>query len=75
MRQSSNLNFAVIGLGRYGSALARQLEALGHTVLGVDSDANRVRAIADDITRSDDHSPLAHAVAVRACSPIVSSSL
>ena len=50
MRQSSNLNFAVIGLGRYGSALARRLEALGHTVLGVDSDANRVRAIADDIT-------------------------
>lgn len=50
MRQSSNLNFAVIGLGRYGSVLARRLEQFGFSVLGVDSDPRRVRAIADEIT-------------------------
>lgn len=50
MARSSNLDFAVIGLGRYGSVLARRLEALGYAVLGVDSDAKRVRAIADEIT-------------------------
>lgn len=42
--------FAVIGLGHFGASLARRLEALGHRVLGVDSDLARVQAIADDIT-------------------------
>ena len=42
--------FAVIGLGRFGGSLARRLEAMGHTVLGVDSDMARVQEIADDIT-------------------------
>lgn len=42
--------FAVIGLDRFGASLARRLEAMGHTVLGVDSDLARVQAIADDIT-------------------------
>jgi trk system potassium uptake protein TrkA len=42
--------FAVIGLGHFGASLARRLEAMGHVVLGVDSDMARVQAIADDIT-------------------------
>ena len=42
--------FAVIGLGHFGASLARRLEAMGHTVLGIDSDMARVQAIADDIT-------------------------
>ena len=42
--------FAVIGLGHFGVSLARRLEAMGHTVLGIDSDMARVQAIADDIT-------------------------
>lgn len=42
--------FAVIGLGRFGASLARRLEAMGHVVLGVDSDIARVQAITDDIT-------------------------
>ena len=41
--------FAVIGLGRFGGSLARRLEAMGHTVLGVDSDMARVQEIADEI--------------------------
>jgi trk system potassium uptake protein TrkA len=43
-------DFAVIGLGRFGASLARRLEQMGHTVLGVDSDMAQVQAIADDIT-------------------------
>jgi len=42
--------FAVIGLGRFGASLARRLETLGHTILGVDKDLARVQAISDDIT-------------------------
>ena len=42
--------FAVIGLGHFGASLARRLEAMGHTVLGIDSDMAQVQAIADDIT-------------------------
>jgi hypothetical protein len=42
--------FAVIGLGSFGASLARQLEEMGHVVLGVDSNVNPVQAIADDIT-------------------------
>ena len=42
--------FAVIGLGHFGVSLARRLEAMGHTVLGIDSDMARVQAIADEIT-------------------------
>jgi len=43
-------SFAVIGLGRFGSALATTLAELGHEVIGVDSDEGRVRALADVIT-------------------------
>ena len=44
--------FAVIGLGRFGSRLARRLSLLGHSVLGVDSDAAAVQGIADEITEA-----------------------
>ncbi len=46
----SEKEFAVIGLGRFGASLARRLETMGHTVLGVDGDLARVQAISDDIT-------------------------
>ena len=42
--------FAVIGLGRFGSAMAMTLTELGHDVIGVDSDAEKVRLLADSIT-------------------------
>ncbi len=49
-RRPSESEFAVIGLGRFGASLARRLDAMGHLVLGVDSDMARVQDIADDIT-------------------------
>lgn len=40
---------AVIGLGRFGSALAVRLEEQGRRVLGVDTDPRLVQSLADDI--------------------------
>jgi trk system potassium uptake protein TrkA len=41
--------FAVIGLGRFGAAMATTLLGLGQDVLGVDSDQERVQELADRI--------------------------
>jgi len=40
----------VIGLGRFGGALAETLIELGHDVLGVDADPRIVQDLADDLT-------------------------
>ncbi|GAA3531367.1 potassium transporter [Aeromicrobium flavum] len=40
----------VVGLGRFGSAVARSLVRLGHDVLGVDEDANLVQRFASEFT-------------------------
>ena len=42
----------VIGLGRFGTAAALELMALGHEVLAVDSDERRVNDIAPDVTHA-----------------------
>ena len=42
----------VIGLGRFGSALARELERLGHEVLAVDRSEQLVNDIAPDVTHA-----------------------
>jgi trk system potassium uptake protein TrkA len=42
--------FLVIGLGRFGGALAGTLTELGHEVLGVDADERAVRAYSDTLT-------------------------
>jgi trk system potassium uptake protein TrkA len=39
--------FAVIGLGRFGSAMARTLTELGQDVIGIDADPERVQRHAD----------------------------
>lgn len=44
--------FAVIGLGRFGSAAALELMRMGHNVLGVDTDSKVVDRYADDLTRA-----------------------
>jgi trk system potassium uptake protein TrkA len=42
----------VIGLGRFGSAVARELERLGHQVLAVDRAEQRVNDIAPEVTHA-----------------------
>ncbi|MEW6323716.1 MAG: TrkA family potassium uptake protein [Acidobacteriota bacterium] len=43
-------SFAVIGLGRFGSAVALTLSELGHDVIGIDGDEGRVRDLADHVS-------------------------
>jgi trk system potassium uptake protein TrkA len=43
-------SFAVVGLGRFGSAMATTLAGLGHDVVGIDSNEDRVREAADVIS-------------------------
>lgn len=42
----------VIGLGRFGSAVARELERLGHQVLAIDQSEQMVNDIAPDVTHA-----------------------
>jgi trk system potassium uptake protein TrkA len=43
-------SFAVIGLGRFGSAMANTLATLGHEVIGIDGDEDKVRSVADTVS-------------------------
>jgi hypothetical protein len=49
-RTEDKQEFAVIGLGVFGRSLAQRLSELGFTVLGIDSDAAVVQALADDLS-------------------------
>lgn len=42
--------FAVIGLGRFGSAVAKTLESLGHQVMGIDRDEALAQSLATTLT-------------------------
>lgn len=44
--------FIVIGLGVFGATIARDLTRLGHEVLGIDNDEQRVDRLADEITHA-----------------------
>ena len=44
--------FAVIGLGRFGAAMATTLAELGQDVIGIDGEPERVRQLADIITQA-----------------------
>ncbi|GBF32898.1 Trk system potassium uptake protein TrkA [Desulfocucumis palustris] len=44
--------FAVIGLGRFGSSVARTLTQMGYDVLAIDSDENKVEELADVVTHA-----------------------
>ncbi len=44
--------FAVIGLGRFGRSVVKTLVAKGHSVLGIDRDAETVQAILDVCTQA-----------------------
>ena len=45
-------SFLVIGLGRFGTAVARELTAQGQEVLAIDENAEDVQRIADDVTQA-----------------------
>lgn len=44
--------FVVIGLGRFGSSVARTLNSLGHEVLALDKDEHTVHDIMNDVTQA-----------------------
>ncbi len=44
--------YAVIGLGRFGTSLARTLWKLGQEVLAIDTDEERLRYIAEEVTHT-----------------------
>lgn len=46
------MNIVAIGLGNFGASLAKILTALGHDVLGVDNDLNRVEYFKDAVTNT-----------------------
>ena len=43
---------AVLGLGRFGQAVARELTRLGHDVLGIDSNERAVQSVVDQLTHA-----------------------
>ena len=45
-------SFAVIGLGRFGEAVAVQLFDMGYEVLAVDRNMDKINAVADKVTRA-----------------------
>jgi len=47
---TSENSVVVIGLGRFGSALAGSLVRLGHDVLGIDENADLVQSMSDQLT-------------------------
>ncbi|MBC7334078.1 MAG: TrkA family potassium uptake protein [Actinobacteria bacterium] len=42
--------FLVIGLGRFGTSVARTLTQLGHSVVGIDQSEERIQKVSDEIT-------------------------
>lgn len=48
----SGTRVVVIGLGRFGASLGRELCAHGSEVLGLDTDAHRVQRYADELTHT-----------------------
>lgn len=48
---SKDRQFAIIGLGRFGTSVAKTLHGMGYEVLAVDSRAERVQAFSDQVTQ------------------------
>jgi trk system potassium uptake protein TrkA len=51
-KEAETRQIAVIGLGRFGRAIARELVATGHDVLGVDSSEDEVQRMSGQITQT-----------------------
>ncbi len=45
-------SFVVIGLGRFGGAVAAELYRLGHEVLAIDEDEDNVKRVSDHVTHA-----------------------
>jgi trk system potassium uptake protein TrkA len=52
MARNTPREYAVIGLGRFGSSVARTLMARGAVVLGIDRSPEIVQAMADELTQA-----------------------
>ena len=48
----SSKQFVIIGVGRFGSSVAKTLYALGHDVLAIDSNEDLVQEISDSVTHA-----------------------
>ncbi len=44
--------FAILGIGRFGASMALTLASMGHDVLAVDSDEDRINSVADEVTHA-----------------------
>lgn len=44
--------FAVIGLGKFGASVARALAEMGHEVLAIDKDPDKIQHLADSVTHA-----------------------
>ena len=52
IKRAHNTNVIVIGLGRFGTALARELMRTGNEVLGVDTDERLVQQMSHELTHA-----------------------
>ncbi len=52
MNKLLNKQFVIIGLGRFGSSIAKTLYSLGNDVLAIDKDEDVVQEIADSVTHA-----------------------
>ncbi|HWR44594.1 TrkA family potassium uptake protein [Sporomusa sp.] len=48
--KNKNKQFAVIGLGRFGTSVATTLYTLGYEVLAIDSDEDRIQKFSEEVT-------------------------
>ena len=48
----SKKQFVIIGLGRFGSSIAKTIYNLGHDVLAIDSDEDKIQEIVDNVTHA-----------------------
>ncbi|MFD1954351.1 potassium channel family protein [Paenibacillus thailandensis] len=44
--------FAVIGMGRFGSSIAKELTGMGYEVLAIDSDEDRIQELSEAVTHA-----------------------
>ena len=52
MIKMSKKQFLIIGLGRFGSSIAKTIYGLGHDVLAIDKDEEKVQEISDYVTHA-----------------------